>query len=670
MLRASESAAADLWAKAAELERDFAGYKRRLAERRACAAAVAVAADTSNRGAEEEGRGGDVAGRGRRYEEYVRRRDERLRQEWRARMERKEAEMKDLWARLDRAGSRGRSGGDGGELASAGQNREDHVNLQKIPGSLEVKVKPIAPVTPRLSPATKLSRPRTSVPSSPASASPRLSAPDTRRRPSHRDLPQVAPLSTPRKENRLPPPPSTSAAAAPATPRPRTSLTRSRSMIKDRSSCSSVRDTPRLPRFQPPRTSCDSVSNVREETLSPDNGTSAVVQSRPCFGEHAAVLGHVKKACDVAPEPFHSRGRSGNGAEPASSLLVTLKDKPDCSQIAPPAGCDADNKFTNGDVDQSSDKSGSPDITGDSDTEPSYVYIKKDNGGEQTPRSSQVLAGPEACPKAELRSENKDRCNFEGAMESPDANTMADAEEASRRASSESLYSNVRSSFSQRSEELDASATESPLRYPPSCSIPPTDPSPVDDAARPRKNPEEEDAEKNLRIPTTPGSSVTVSITVQSPMDAMTGLKRFLTFGKKNGKAGEVATTVVESERHCLPHGDRAMSGGWATGDSVKARSGPSEAVASDDLDSSYVISPHVRSLQSFMPSCPANPELKEVVLHAKSPRGFAELDMLLSYYIDRSSLCHLSNQEQTDSEHGDGRNELFGFVRNNFTIS
>jgi hypothetical protein len=101
-----------LWAKAAELERDFAGYKRRLAERRAHDAVAEVARA-------EEARGGDdAAGRGRRYEEYVRRRDERLRQEWRARMERKEAEVQALWARLDRAGSRGRRGGDG-ELAAA-----------------------------------------------------------------------------------------------------------------------------------------------------------------------------------------------------------------------------------------------------------------------------------------------------------------------------------------------------------------------------------------------------------------------------------------------------------------------------------------------------------------------------------------------------------------------
>jgi len=108
-----------LWAKAAELERDFAGYKRRLAERRAQAAAAEVAAARADEDEAERRGAGDAPGRGRRYEEYVRRRDERLRHEWRARMERKEAEVQALWARLDRTGSRGRLRGGGGELAAA-----------------------------------------------------------------------------------------------------------------------------------------------------------------------------------------------------------------------------------------------------------------------------------------------------------------------------------------------------------------------------------------------------------------------------------------------------------------------------------------------------------------------------------------------------------------------
>jgi hypothetical protein len=350
-------------------------------------------------------------------------------------------------------------------------------------------------------------------------------------------------------------------------------------MVNKERSCFSGRESPRPPRFRPPRTSCDGASNVKEAPLSTDHDAVVVEQGSPCFSEHAAALAHLNKACAVAP-------KTKSGAEPASSsLLVPKDDEPHCREISP-ASCIADNKCNNY-VDQSFAKSGSPDITGDSDTEPSYVYVKRDNSEEQT---SQVSAGPGTSPQAELRSEDKkDTCIDEGNIAASDAtNTiaraspMADAEEASRRASTESLYSNVRSSFSQRSEHDTTSATNSPLR----CTTPETDPPPVDDAARPKNPAEEEDAEKY------PGSSVAVSIAVQSPMDAMAGLRRLLTFGKKNGKAGEVATTVVKGSIA----GDRSMSRGWPIGSSVKQRTGSSDSnaiVATDDLDNSYVISPH-----------------------------------------------------------------------------
>ncbi|RLN12541.1 hypothetical protein C2845_PM09G06130 [Panicum miliaceum] len=588
-----------LWAKAAELERDFEGYKRRLAERRAQAAAE-VAGGRADEDGEEERRGpGDAAGRGRRYEEYVRRRDERLRQEWRARMERKEAEVQALWAHLDRTGSRGRRGGDG-ELAAASHAREDHGNLRQKTGNLEVKVKPATPVTPRCGLATKLSRPRTSVPSSPVAASPRLSTPDPRRRPPHllhREQPQAEPPATPRKENRLPPPPSTATVASPGTPRPRTMLSRSRSMFKDRG-CSSVavRESPRPPRFQTPRSSYDSAGNVKEPALPLHADAIAVMQrSSSCSNEQVAVLADLKKASAVAPEPFHPR-RSGNGVEPASPPPVIRKDRPDRSEIAPAGDGHADTKRNHDHADRSSEKFGSVEITGDSDTEPSYVYIKKDRD-EQTPRPCQAAAGLGTCPGSEQpRSDNKDSDNVDDTMESTGSNdvsgetTVTDAEKASRRESSESLYSNVQSSFSPRSE-LDTSATDSPL---PSA----TEQSPESGASpRPRKNPEVEDAEKSLPIPTTPRSGVTVSITVQSPMDAVTGLRRFLTFGKKNSKGGEAAAAVVERTPHSMapapPHGDGCVSGEWPAGDSVKARSGSSDAASADDLDSSYVITPH-----------------------------------------------------------------------------
>ena len=115
--------AVDLWAMVAELERHFAGYKQRLAERGETAArerdgdAAAAACDGTGGGGgvygasqsdEAGGRGSNSSDvRGRMYEAYVRRRDERLREGWRARMERKEAEVKALWAQLELTGRAG-----------------------------------------------------------------------------------------------------------------------------------------------------------------------------------------------------------------------------------------------------------------------------------------------------------------------------------------------------------------------------------------------------------------------------------------------------------------------------------------------------------------------------------------------------------------------------------
>ncbi|KAG0513283.1 hypothetical protein BDA96_10G088200 [Sorghum bicolor] len=654
MPRASETAGTGtdhLWAKAAELERDFAGYKRRLAERRAQAQhAVAEAAGRrAGGGGEEDDRAGDAAGRGRRYEEYVRRRDERLRQEWRARMERKEAEVQALWARLDRSrrGGGGDDDHDGGELAAAATRhaREDQVKLPEKPGNLVVKVKPSTPVTPRGNPghppSTKLARPRTSVPSSLAAGSPglRLSTPDPRRRPSHlhrvqpQPQAQAQPPATPRKENNRPPPPSVALAAAAsqaATPRPRTTtmMSRSRSMFKDRG-CSSVPvggESPRPPRFQfqPPRSSYDGASassNLKELTPSPRaNDAIALVRSSSCSREQTVVADR-RKASAVAPEPFLVK-RSGNDIEPTPAPPVVPKDLPYSGEITPAGGAKADNKSNQQEyVDQSSDKFGSEEITGDSDTEPSYVYIKKDSD-EQIPRPPQASAGVGTCPGPQPRSDTdnkEDSDNVEDTMESTGSNEVAGEtpaagadDEELRRESSESLYSNVQSSFSTRSE-LDTSVTGSPF---PSA----TEQSPESNTSpwTGKKSTEVEVAEKRPPTPTTPRSSV------QSPMDAVNGLKRLLTFGKRNGKASEAAApAAVERALRSVTPAPPATAGddGSVSGECPAGGSAKLTVDSSEYLDNSYVISPHVGSLQSIGSSYPASSELKEPVLHAKSPR-------------------------------------------------
>ncbi|KAM3194556.1 hypothetical protein ACQJBY_070930 [Aegilops geniculata] len=620
-------AADPLWAQAAELERQFEGYKRRLAERRD-AAAAAVAAASDRRRPDDGGDGAgekeeeEEVGRGRRYEAYVRRRDEKLRQGWLARMERKEAEVKALWARLD--GGRHRPGD--GLAAAASPARE-----QK-PRSME---KPASPATPKCIPAMKLPRLRSATATpSPAAASPRL--------PSSRRASHPEPPTTPRKENRMPPP------STAGTPRPLKTLSRTRSSLKDSSkeergsvsssSSSSVKgESPRPPRFQPPRASYDGGAGgvkVKQAAApaprSDADAASAAARSR--FHEQV-VLAEIKTAAAVSPGPLRIR-RSGNGVARASSPSVALGrgqvdfltrlGNSDRNGVQNSERSDAEAKSSNnkadgngdGEAARSGDKLGDAGITGDSDTEPSYVYVKRDHEQVGDEEAAEV---------------------FEDTMASSSSSeTMAAAEETGtsvkESSGSGSLYSNVQSSFSHGSE-LDASAAGSPLPTPPpSGGALSTEELLEADAAMLRMKREEADEVEEAEhqsivfLPSTCCASRSDAVPVagmpQSPMDAVAGLKRFLTFGKKNGNGADgSAAAAVVIERGTPPAADGGASQGSAQGDPInKPRACWSDA-ASDDLDSSYVVSPHVRSLQSFVPLSPARSQLKEMALPAKSPR-------------------------------------------------
>ncbi|XP_044436829.1 serine/arginine repetitive matrix protein 1 [Triticum aestivum] len=633
-------AADPLWAQAAELERQFEGYKRRLAERRDAAAAAAAAVsdrrrpDDGSHGAgekEEEEDEEEEVGRGRRYEAYVRRRDEKLRQGWLARMERKEAEVKALWARLD--GGRHRPGD--GLAAAASPARE-----QK-PRSIE---KPASPATPKCIPAMKLPRLRSATASpSPAAASPRL--------PSSRRASHPEPPTTPRKENRMPPP------STAATPRPLKTLSRTRSSLKDSSkeergsvsssSSSSVKgESPRPPRFQPPRASYDGgAGGVKvKQAAAPaprSDADAAIAAARSRFHEQV-VLAEIKTAAAVSPGPHRTR-RSGNGVARASSPSVALGrgqvdfltrlGNSDRNDVQSSEHSDAKAKNSNnkadgngdGEVARSGDKLGDAEITGDSDTEPSYVYVKRDHEQVGDEEAAEVFEDTMASsPSSETMAS------------SPSSETMAAASDAtgtSVKESSGSLYSNVQSSFSHGSE-LDTSAAGSPLPTPPpSGGALSTEELLEADAAMLRMKREEADEVEEAEhqsivfLPSTCCASRSEAVPVagmpQSPMDTVAGLKRFLTFGKKNcnGPDGPAAAAAVVIERGAPPAADGPASQGPAQGDPInKPRACWSDA-ASDDLDSSYVVSPHVRSLQSFVPLSPARSQLKEMALPAKSPR-------------------------------------------------
>uniref|UniRef100_A0ACD6AK93 Uncharacterized protein n=1 Tax=Avena sativa TaxID=4498 RepID=A0ACD6AK93_AVESA len=522
-------------------------------------------------------------------------------------MERKEAEVKALWARLDTTGGAGRRRGpdDAGVTASPAREQK--------PRSSE---KPVPPATPRCIAAMKLPRLRSSASSSSlGSASPRLPSNSKTPRSAHPEAP-----ATPRKENRMPPP---SAAAAAATPRPPKTLSRTRSSLKDSgkverssgssssSSSSSVRESPRPPRSQAPRAPAPSAAEA----------AVAAVWSR--FHEQV-VLAEIKTAAVVSPEPFRL-GRSRVGVAGASSPSLTPGQVDFLSRLGNSGRgdrevskhSDAEGKNSNIEAGGNGDKPGNADVTGDSDTEPSYVYVKRDReeaGNEQEAETFEETMASSS-PSSETDTTVKESPAVIGA-------------EASPRDSSESLYSNVQSSFSHGSE-LDASATGSPLpTTPASGGALSTEELLESDAATLRMKREQEEVVEDQSIIFLPstccaarsGAVVPVAGRPQSPMEAVAGLKRFLTFGKKNGKGADDAVVVV-IER--APPSAGVVVGVSqrppASGDSTKPRiSGPD--AAPDDRDNSNVMSPHVRSLQSFVASSPARSQPKEMAPPAKSP--------------------------------------------------
>uniref|UniRef100_A0ACD5XYE4 Uncharacterized protein n=1 Tax=Avena sativa TaxID=4498 RepID=A0ACD5XYE4_AVESA len=577
---------------------------------------MAVAADRPDAvGVREDGGAGEEAGRGRRYEAYVRRRDEKLRQGWLARMERKEAEVKALWARLDNTGSAGgrrRGPDDAGVTASPAREQK--------PRSIE---KPVPPATPRCIAAMKLPRLRSSASSSSlGSASPRL--PSKTPRSTYPEAP-----TTPRKENRMPPP-----SAAAGTPRPPKTLSRTRSSLKDSgkverssvssssSSSSSVRESPRPPRFQAPRAPAPP----------PSAAEAAVAAARSRFHEQV-VLAEIKTAAVVSPEPSRL-GRSRVGVAGAWSPSLTPgqvdflsrlgHNGRDYREASEHSGAKGKNSVSVTEAGGNGDKPGDAEITGDSDTEPSYVYVKRDH--EEAGEEQEAETVEETMASSPPSSEETGTT----VKESPSTIGV----EVSPRDSSETLYSNVQSSFSHGSE-LDASAAGSPLpTTPPSGGSLSTEELLESDAATLRMKREQEEVveedgaeDQSIVLLTSTccsarsGTVVPVAGRPQSPMEAVAGLRRFLTFGKKNGKGADDADVVVVIERAPPSAGVVAVSQRQrpASGDPTKPRTCGSDA-ARDDRDNTNVMSPRVRSLQSFVPSSPARSQLKEMAPPAKSP--------------------------------------------------
>ncbi|CAN6279800.1 unnamed protein product [Urochloa humidicola] len=632
--------AVDLWAMAAELERQFAGYKQRLAERDVVTAARAHDDDDTGGGVgngcvydddddEEEGGRSSISSsscdvRGRMYEAYVRRRDERLREGWRARMERKEAEVKALWAQLEltagRAGAAAeRAPGGGDPTATTTATAGDESKTERSDD--DKRRSSDTALAPRRITGKKHARTR-SFSSSMTTSRSRSSDAGVRRALSQEPLPSEPHASADAgKENRRRVRPAAGGAATTTatTARPKTSLRRKNS-VKGHGSAKPA--APKLPRSLPRRASSGALDALGGEVVVdlPKADSAAPVQSSSTPGRFVVKDGRSDVTCCEAdarvgsPESDHGEVveavRDGEEHEEENADVVERREeKADASP----------DKFgfgnPNGEITAS-----------DSETEPSYVYItNKDVIEEQVMTVSEPLklAGSDDDSNAKTTNEGNGE-----EMPAPADATAAEiaatnAEEAPARESSAD-----ESSFSVRSGLMSAR---------PSCSS--RDQS-IErlleaDAALLRKKREERAERSTPKTPPGSAGSRVSGGAARSPRETtVRGFKKFLSFGKKN--RGREVTVVIDCTSPSVPSlaDDDSASGGWQSAGSIKPRMGCSSDAASDDTDHGYPASPRACSLQSLVAASPAKSELAEIVPQEKTPKAHR------SFFSFRSLNC------------------------------
>ncbi|CAN6239236.1 unnamed protein product [Urochloa humidicola] len=629
--------AVDLWAMAAELERQFAGYKQRLAERDVVTAArahgdAAAAYDDTGGGvggngcvyeeeeeeAEEGGRSSisssscDV--RGRMYEAYVRRRDERLREGWRARMERKEAEVKALWAQLELTAGRAAAAAErapgGGDPTATTATAGDESKTERSDD--DKRRSSDTALAPRRITGKKHARTR-SFSSSMTTTRSRSSDEGVRRALSQEPLPSEPHAS---KDNRRVRPAGGAATTTATTARPKTSLRRKNS-VKGHGSAKPA--GPKPPRSLPRRASSGALEALGGEVAVdlPKADSAAPVQSISPPGRFVVKDGRSDVTCEAnarvgSPESDHGEVVEAvqDGEEPEAENADVEERHEEKVQKA----------------DASPDKFGNPngEITAsDSETEPSYVYITNKDAIEEkamTVSEPLKLAGSDDDSNAKTTNEGNGE-----EMPAPADATAAEiaatnAEEAPARESSAD-----ESSFSVRSGLMSAR---------PSCSS--RDQS-IDrlleaDAALLRKKRAEKSTPKTP--PGSAGSRVSGGAARSPRETTVRGFKKFLSFGKKN--RGREVTVVIDCTSPSVPSlaDDDSASGGWQSAGSIKPRMGCSSDAASDDTDHGYPASPRACSLQSLVAASPAKSELAEIVPQEKTPKAHR------SFFSFRSLNC------------------------------
>lgn len=614
--------AADLWAMAAELERQFAGYKQRLAERTTTGATATArerhdagdGADEAGDDDEAGGGGGDV--RGRKYEAYARRRDERLRDGWRARMERKEAEVKALWAQLELAAGRAGAGdptttatedGDDGtreachcaivqrkaELNDADDDRRRSSSgaalaPRRVTGKRHVRTRSFSSST--------MSRNRTDV--------------GRRRALSHEPPPSEPDASCGEADRKSRAWPAGRAAAATADtmrPRPKTSLRRRSTSVEGHGPAKTAAGR-KLPRPLPRRDDSSggpedlgrdvalAVAQPSAETVAPP------VPSRSA--EYAATGGGTPGA---SPTKMSLAGRDddGSGGNGAANTRATSPE-PDRGAVdeavshgEPDATHDAGANEHGGEEKVDADG----EVTSESEPEPSYVYV---NNKDAADASGWTLAGSAAAVGPDVKASGETPAALAPPAEATTAAAAevatTNAEEAPARESSDESYLSARSSVPSARASC-SSRDQSAERLLEA------------DAALARKK----RAEKSAPAPSTPPGSRS-SGAARSPRQAtVRGFKRFLSFGRKH-RGREV--TVIDCTSPPVPSPVHDASGRWQPADgSVKRRMGSSDA-ASDDTKHGYPVSPQAAcSLQSLVAASPAKYELAKIVPQEKSPK-------------------------------------------------
>uniref|UniRef100_A0A0D3FB98 Uncharacterized protein n=1 Tax=Oryza barthii TaxID=65489 RepID=A0A0D3FB98_9ORYZ len=363
---------------------------------------------------------------------------------------------------------------------------------------------------------------------------------------------------------------------------------------------------------------------------------------------------HLPRSCSTEQATVH--GETGNASPPspfagaAAANARAASPDSDCGEAVDGGSYDREaeakrvGEHDAEEVTVSPQKLANGEITSDSDTEPSYVYVKKDDvEGEEDAmaRRSEALAVSDAKPaELEVEKNNSDAAARGEETTAPPSDAVAAesattivAEEAPARESSYESSSSS-SSFSGNRSGRGSPPSSAPASY--ISRAPSIERLLEEDAALLRKKRQQSTDKLALMAMTT--TTMSTPPARVSGAARSRGFKSFLSFGKKNRRGKDV--TVIDCTSPSVPSvaDDDSGSGGWPSGETIKPRMASSDA-ASDDMDHGYAIaaSPQGCSLQSLVVASPAKSELHEIDPQEKSPKAHRSFFSFRSFNCGRS---------------------------------